>query len=121
MARPMRLLRIQIAHGFHAEAKLDAAVLRHLSDGERVLTFFHEWEGDRQSAELFSQAANCHVERYDTGFRPSAFGRRSPLDRVGSLAMLARAVSHMLRTARKWDPDVVASSQQRWDSSVAAF
>jgi glycosyltransferase involved in cell wall biosynthesis len=111
----VKLLAVHVANGFSPEARVLATLL-----GDRQSTdvriLHHDWPTDRSSAERMARAARAPVTRLDFGWRPPPLPLPSKV-----LARLQLQLSRpaALRAARAYAPDVVISSQQIWDCTVA--
>jgi glycosyltransferase involved in cell wall biosynthesis len=116
----LRLLDIQIANGYSAEARVLASVLGPRDPIDDVLALYHVWPGG-PGAEAFARAAQARVDVLDTGWRPNPRGRRSMLGRAYSRLRFRTTLPSMLRTARAYRPDVIMSSQQQWDCAAATY
>jgi glycosyltransferase involved in cell wall biosynthesis len=115
----MRILRVQLAFGFHAEARADARLFRHRAPDDALLTLFHAVPGGDDAAR-FAEAAACDVSLVDIGWASLA-GRGTPAIRLGQVRRLLTGLPRLIGAARRWRPDVVDSSQQRWDCLVASL
>jgi len=117
----MRLLGVQIAYGHSPEARVFAGLLRHRSDRYEALVLHHDWPGDTGNAGKFEAGGGVPVARFDAGWRPNSNGRRSRLARLASLVRFRLSLPRMLEAAGRFEPDVVYSSQQRWDCLAASY
>jgi glycosyltransferase involved in cell wall biosynthesis len=115
----MRVLAVQIANGYSAEARVLASLLG-WRGGEDVLVLHHSWAGDRASADKFAQNARGHLEQFDAGWRPNPNGKRSAMARIGSRLRFRTMLPAIRQTARNYGPNIVISCQQRWDCGAAA-
>lgn len=108
----MRILRVQIAHGYHSEARVDAAQFAHLTGGDMVLTLLHDWHGrpDREATRLYTEHSGSQVVLIDTGWRPWGTSRKGLAERLLAFFRLIRSVSTMAAWARLWRPDVIDST-----------
>lgn len=115
-----RVLRLQLANGFSPEARADSVLLRHMRSPWDAMVICHELEQDNLAAQL-AEASARPVHAVDSGWRESSGTPRSLPKKIGSAIRLARAFPPILRMARSWNPDIVSSSQQRWDCFLATF
>jgi glycosyltransferase involved in cell wall biosynthesis len=120
-SRPLRVLAVHIANGYSPEAQVTAAVLRHASTpgGLESLVLHHVWPGDRESIGRFQESAGARVLPFDTGWRPNPDGRRSVVGKAWSGLRFRMTLPALMRAAVAYAPDVVYSTQQRWDCRAA--
>ncbi len=120
--RPARLLGIKIAWAYTPEARVFANLLTNRGAAYEAIVLHHDWPGDHASADGFERDASAPIVRLDAGWRPNpdGVGRRAAA-RLVSWLRYQRALSAMLSRARSYDPDVIYSSQQKWDSGAATL
>jgi glycosyltransferase involved in cell wall biosynthesis len=114
----MRVLRLQVQEGASPEAKADSLLLGHLDEGDEVLLLCHAWSGDRASAQTIARNFGSPMRTFDMGWRPTPTAASLPAKLLGGLR-LATALPRMWWHARRWRPDVIDSSQQKWDCLAA--
>ena len=108
---------MHVANGFSPEARVLASVFAHRQSMD-VLVLHHHWSGDPESANRFADTGHVTVTRVDFGWRPPPLGLlRKASGRVKF--QLSRAVA--LRAARSYAPDIIISSQQVWDCTMATY
>jgi glycosyltransferase involved in cell wall biosynthesis len=121
----MRLLGVVIANGFFSEVRDFANLLAERGSSYDPLVLFHSDPNphpkDRGAAEDFELLARTKTFRFDSGWRRNDDGHRSTIAKAGSWATLHLQFPRLLAAARRHRPDVVYSSQQRWDSHLAAM
>ncbi|MBV8718307.1 MAG: glycosyltransferase family 4 protein [Chloroflexi bacterium] len=111
----MKVLAVQVANGFSPEARVLASLLGH-SPSMDVRVLHHDWPGDHESANRFAKAARASVMRCDFGWRPPP----QPLPRkILARAQLLLAERSAVNLTQQYRPDVIVSSQQVWDCTVA--
>ena len=115
----VKLLGVRIPHGYSPEARVFASLLRHRPPGHEALVLHQDWPGDRRNAGRFEAEARVRVERLDAGWRPNPSGRRWRLAKAASLLRFLATLPRMVRITRAYDPDIIYSSQQRWDCLAA--
>jgi glycosyltransferase involved in cell wall biosynthesis len=111
----VRVLAVHVANGFSPEARVLASLLGHRHSTD-VLVLHHDWSGDRQSADRFAETAQASVTRLDFGWR--APGGSLPR-KVLARAQFRLAQRTAVNLARQYAPDIVISSQQVWDCTLA--
>ena len=116
----VRILGVQIANGYAAEARVNATMLGLRDTGRHGLVIHHSWPGDVASADAFERDARVPLARIDTGWRPNPDGRRSLAAKAFSHLRFRATLPVMRRLARNYAPDVVLSSQQQWDCFAAS-
>jgi glycosyltransferase involved in cell wall biosynthesis len=121
----MRLLGVVIANGFFSEVRDFANLLAERGTSYDPLVLFHSepkpHPKDQGAAEDFERLALTKTFRFDSGWRRNDDGHRSTIAKAGSWAALHLQLPRLLATARRHRPDVVYSSQQRWDSHLATL
>jgi glycosyltransferase involved in cell wall biosynthesis len=117
----VRILGVQIANGYAAEARVSARTLGLRDNGHDGLVIHHSWSGDLASAEAFERDARVRLVRIDTGWRPNPDGRRSIAAKAVSHLRFRATLPVMSWLAQRYAPDVVVSSQQQWDCFAASF
>lgn len=117
----MRLLGVKIAFGYSPEARDFAILLRHRAESYDAQVLIHDWPGGADSAGKFEAVSKVPVTRLDVGWRPNFDGRRWRLAKATSWLRFFAALPRMLKAARAYDPDIVYSSQQRWDCLAATY
>jgi glycosyltransferase involved in cell wall biosynthesis len=121
----MRLLGVVIANGFFSEVRDFANLLAERAGSYDPLVLFHSDPNphpkDRGAAEDFERLARTETFRFDSGWRRNDDGHRSALAKAGSWATLHLQLPRLLQAARRHRPDVVYSSQQRWDCHLASM
>lgn len=119
---PTRLFGVAIANGFSSEVRVMSMLLRE-SPSVDAAVVVHDGAGGDGAAERVREISGATVHALDLGWRPP--GGRAPRDRIvriGSIAAtLARSLPRVIRVARAHRPDVVYSSQQKWDRALAAL
>jgi glycosyltransferase involved in cell wall biosynthesis len=115
----MKLLGIQVASGYSPEARMFANLLSYRAGGYDALVLHHDWPGDRTSANRFEEVARVPVARLDTGWRPTIWISR--VAKVVSRVRFAMMLPAIVSTARRYNPDVVYSSQSKWDCLAATY
>jgi glycosyltransferase involved in cell wall biosynthesis len=104
-----------------AEIRVFAQLLANRADRYDALVCVQDWPENRTSADRFSSLSNARVTKIDMGWRPNPFGRRSAFSKAGSFLRFRAMLPEMLRIARTYEPDVIISSQQRWDCFAASY
>jgi glycosyltransferase involved in cell wall biosynthesis len=121
----MRLLGVVIANGYSSEVRDFANIVAERGSWYEPLILFHEHanphEKDRGAADEFEQQANTQTFRFDSGWRRNDDGLRSIMAKAGSWAALHVQLPRLIAIARRFRPDIVYSSQQRWDSHAASI
>jgi glycosyltransferase involved in cell wall biosynthesis len=121
----MRLLGVVIANGFFSEVRDFANLLAERGTSYDPLIFFHSGPNphpkDVGAADDFERLARTKTFRFDSGWRRNDDGHRSSIAKAGSWATLHLQLPRLLSAARKHRPDVVYSSQQRWDCHLATL
>lgn len=65
-------------------------------------------------------ASRAQVIALDVGWRPNPDATRPAWAKLGSWAKLGTVVPKVVAAARSFEPDVIYSSQQRWDCTLAS-
>ncbi len=119
----MKLLGVVIANGFSPEARVFASLLRERKGRYQSLVLHHDPPNphpkDAGAPDDFERAAKSPVVRFDAGWRRNDEGQRSLPAKIGSRAMMYAQLPRLVLEARRYQPDLVYSSQQHWDSGVA--
>jgi glycosyltransferase involved in cell wall biosynthesis len=115
---PLRLLAVQAAKGYSPEASVFATLLGERRPGLEALVLLHQAPGE-VAAERFASVAKVRPVEFDMGFRLNEGGRRTLAQKAGSWARMLAVMPALLERARAFDPQVVYSSQQQWDVTIA--
>lgn len=123
---PIRVFGVVIANGFASESRVFAQLVHGAGPALDVRTFVHESASARHpndvaAAKQFAEASGARVVTADAGWRRTEGRRRSPIDKAINSLRLGVALPRVLIAARAHRPDLVYSSQQRWDAAVAAL
>lgn len=116
----MRLLGFKLSHGFSSEVRVFATLLRHRGGAYDPAVFYNCLPGASQGSEAFESLASAPAWPIDAGWRPSPEGARPLIARLWSRVRLYGTLPTLLRRARAFAPDVVYSSQQKWDCLAAS-
>jgi glycosyltransferase involved in cell wall biosynthesis len=115
----MKLLTVKIADGRSPETLVAERLLAQNSDIETV-TLYHQVERDAAETDTFRRATMTRVLGLDFGWRPFC---RQPGNRLRKALAWLRfwtvAMPAAIRIAHREVPDVVVSSQQKWDCLAA--
>ena len=114
-----RLFGVQIAGGFSSEARVFAGLLARRDDDIRARVLVHRDPTNPAAVLRFADMAGAEILPYDSGWRASRWGR--PLQ-PGRLPVVGRYLLRLSRSAalaKEFDPEVVYSSQQNYDSRTA--
>jgi glycosyltransferase involved in cell wall biosynthesis len=121
----MRVLAVVVANGFSSEVSTFANLLRERDGAYDPLVLFHAepnpHQKDEGAADEFERVARAPVFRFDSGWRRNDDGRRSTMAKAMSWTTLHLQLPWLLAVARRHSPDVIYSSQQRWDSHLATL
>jgi glycosyltransferase involved in cell wall biosynthesis len=119
----MRLLGIKIHGGYTSEARVFATLLGHRRDAFEARVIYHRWDGADSGAEAFARDARVELDRVDVALRPRRIGSRShgAAAKLLALARFRASFPMLLDRARRYQPDVIYSSQQLWDCAVASY
>jgi glycosyltransferase involved in cell wall biosynthesis len=115
----MKLLTVQIAHGFCSEVQVASRFFGARAGAYDVRVVAQEWSEDRATSRRIAETANAEVTGFDFGWRPDLDYSRSRADKALSWVGLARHLPAIVKLARDYRPDAVYSSQQRWDCLVS--
>ena len=119
----MKFIAVVIANGFSSEVRAFANILAERDNTYEPLVLCHVQRNphskDRGSADEFEGMTKAPMFRFDAGWRRNDDGQRSKIAKVGSWATLHLQLPRLLAVARRHRPDVIYSSQQRWDSHLA--
>jgi len=120
----MKLLGVVIANGFSSEARVFANLLRERQGRYDVLIAHHEQADahpkDAGAPEEFERTARAPLFRFDSGWRRPPANGHSKAAKLRAQLMLHRRLPSVLAAARRFQPDIVYSSQQRWDCYFAS-
>jgi glycosyltransferase involved in cell wall biosynthesis len=120
----MKLLGVVIANGFSSEARVFANLLRERQGRYEVLIAHHDQAvahpKDAGAPEEFERAAQAPLLRFDSGWRRPPAKGHSKAAKLRAQLVLHRRLPGVLAAARRFRPDIVYSSQQRWDCYVAS-
>lgn len=118
----IRLLAIAVANGFSSEVRVMSTLLGQAPEIDAEI-IVNQWKPDDNLPDRVRKLSGAPVHALDLGWRPLDVTTR--LDRVRRVAsILTRAglaFPRVVRIARDQRPDVVYSSQQKWDSLVAGL
>jgi glycosyltransferase involved in cell wall biosynthesis len=115
----VRTLHLQVAWGYSPEAKVQAQLFRHRRPDSRLLAYAQRIVSDPSFPERFGAEARARVLPVDVGWR-APWDPRSPTTRLASVARLGASFPRLTRHAAAYRPDVIYSSQQRWDIGIAS-
>jgi glycosyltransferase involved in cell wall biosynthesis len=119
----MRILGVTVANGFASEARVFATLLAHRGQAYDALVLHQARRDEAELAEAacrrFAAASGADVLPADFGWRDSRGVQMSRLQRGLAFARLHAALPLLVPRARAFRPDLVYSSQQRWDCYVA--
>jgi glycosyltransferase involved in cell wall biosynthesis len=79
-----------------------------------------DWIGDRASAASFERTAQAPVLRVDFGWRPNSTGDRPLVGKIWSHLVRRAVLMRLPGRVRRFAPDIIYSSAQRWDCAVAS-
>lgn len=113
----MKLFGIMIAGGFSSEVSVGSRMLGNSPEVESLLAVH---AADAAVPQAVERASKGQVLALDTGWRPNPDGTRSNWGKAWSWAKLASVIPEVVAKARRFAPDVIYSSQQRWDCSLAS-
>jgi glycosyltransferase involved in cell wall biosynthesis len=120
-----RVLGVVVANGFSSEARTFANLLSECDGAYDPLVLCHVDSNphpkDAGAADDFERVARAPMFRFDSGWRRNDDGRRSRMAKARSWTALHLQLPSLLAVARQHRPDVIYSSQQRWDSHLAAL
>ena len=121
-----RVLGVKIADGFSAEARVFASLFGHRDKRFDAHVIYHPWTPDRPGvledhADRFADAADVSMSRIPLGWEPNWGTPRSLPSKLASTASLLNGLPRALLAARKFQPDIIYSSQQSWDCAVASI
>jgi glycosyltransferase involved in cell wall biosynthesis len=115
---------VVVANGFSSEVRTFANLLAERDGTYDPLVLCHvepdPHPKDSGAADDFERVANVRTRRFDSGWRRNDDGHRSTIAKAMSWTTLHLQLPWLLAVARQHRPDVVYSSQQRWDSHLAA-
>jgi glycosyltransferase involved in cell wall biosynthesis len=118
----LRFLGIAVANGFSSEVRVMATLLGEAPAIDAAVVV-NTYDGGPEVAPRVRELSGADVHALDLGWRPRVVG--GWLERGRRLsAVLGRLVisfPRLLRIARAHRPDVVYSSQQKWDARVASL
>ena len=119
--RTTRLLGVAIAGGFSSEVRVMSTMLANAPGIDAALAI-HAWDEDRDSVIRVRELSGADVRGLDLGWRPPRSRSKAVRARqfAASLFRLLGTSPKLIRFARSHRPDVVYSSQQKWDCAVAA-
>lgn len=81
----------------------------------------HSWHGNTDAARLVRDSSRADVYEFDLGWRPSDEGSHRGKRVTFSVLRLIRGIPRLIRVGFRTRPDVVYSSQQKWDCAVASI
>lgn len=116
----MRLLGVKLSHGLSSESRVFAALLRHRGDAYDAAVLYNCWPGHPQGSQEFAALARVPAVPVDVGWRPDVTQPRPLVARLWSRARLLAALPTLVRRARAFAPEVIYSSQQKWDCLAAS-
>jgi glycosyltransferase involved in cell wall biosynthesis len=119
-AGPPRLLGLVVANPGAAESVVFSRVLAHRAAAYEPLVIHQDSMGGRDSTISFRSNSRASVVPIDLGWRPSHGRPRRRPAKAASLLRLFAAAPSVYRASRAFHPTLVYSSQQRWDSLIAA-
>lgn len=119
MSERTKLFGVKIANDYNSEARVFSGLLRKRTDPIRAVVAYNSWGGDWAGVGRFRADSGATSVAVDFGWRPNPDGRRSMAGRVYSRMRGLAAQPKLLRLARRFNPDVVYSSQQHWDCGMA--
>ena len=119
----MKLLGVAIANGFASEARVFATLLAHRGEACQAGVLHQARRDERNEPQaafrLFGGASGALVMPADFGWRDTRGAPMSALRRGLSFVRVHAALAALVPRARAFRPDLVYSSQQRWDCYVA--
>jgi glycosyltransferase involved in cell wall biosynthesis len=114
-----------VANGFSSEVRTFANLLAERDGAYDPLVLCHvdpnPHPKDAGAADDFERVARAPMFRFDSGWRRNDDGRRSRMAKAKSWTALHLRLPWLLAVARRHRPDVIYSSQQRWDSHLASL
>jgi glycosyltransferase involved in cell wall biosynthesis len=120
-----RVLGVVLANGFSSEVRTFANLLAERDHTYDPLVLCHvdtsPHPKDAGAADDFERVAQAPTFRFDSGWRRNDDGRRSRMAKATSWTALHLQLPWLIAVARRHRPDVIYSSQQRWDSHLAAL
>lgn len=115
----MKLLGIKIHHNYHSEAKVYSGLLKYRENHYEALTYYNGWKHHSEGREQFEKDSQSQVIPYDMGWRPQSANKFRHAERFLSVGKLLIAMRRLASLARRYNPDVIYSSQQTWDNLTA--
>ncbi len=116
----MRLLGLKICHDLNSETRVFGSLLGQRRGSFDPVVFYNAWRGNPQGSDQFRIMSDATVVPVDVGWRPNPNSDRSMMSKISSLARIHASVPGLVARAKRLSPDVVYSSQQRWDCYVAS-
>lgn len=117
---PMRVLAIAIAHGFSSEVRVMSTLIGNAPSVDASIVV-HSWHGNTDAARRVRDVSGADVYEFDLGWRPSDQGPSRRTRLTLSVLRVVWAFPHLIRIGFRTRPDVVYSSQQKWDCAVASI
>lgn len=113
----MRLFGVMVAGGFSSEVAAGPRMLGNMPELHAMLAV-HSIDPAIPAA--VENASGAQVIAMDVGWRPNPNDDRPAWAKMGSWAKLGAVLPRVVSLARKFQPDVIYSSQQRWDCTLAS-
>jgi len=113
----MKLFGIMIAGGFSSEVSVGSRVLGNSPEVESLLAVHAV---DAAVPKAVETASKGRVFALDAGWRANPDGTRPTWAKALGWAKLGSVLPAVIAEARRFAPDVVYSSQQRWDCTLAS-
>jgi glycosyltransferase involved in cell wall biosynthesis len=115
----VKIFGVMIANEFSSEVNCGSRMVGN-APGAQPKFVVHSVNGNLDTAKQVERNLGTQVTRMDFGWRPNVDGKRPRWAKAASWAKLSSVLPKLIAEARRFDPDFIYSSQQRWDCTAAS-